>query len=507
MSPSHQRIVEWLALVHSESSEAECRDKNFPCLRKRKRKQSSSVSVSLQHQRRADTNPETHFTTMPTTPPPSNTADQLSLRPNSSTSTVTNAREQQAPREESSPKKRRIYDNNYDVDRTPTAASSKSASLHRPIITPRRSSRPRNTSPIKSVNSLRQLQKPVHVISLGNSSKDLLPEDAYSLYRDIRRHMNSGFVPAPVREDFLQVYGSEADLVPDAWFFEPELQAGESKEEQKTALVTQLRRLTSIQLVACESAQLGRSEPSWNCKVHQPLLDMACGDAIGMPSVTAPGASASMAAYRVRAENVSAATITGDCVPRLWAEAAPDAVSIPACSVTASSTSSASGDGYPNEDVFHDSPTWWQADSHVHSRFGSKKVDFALVVSVADDTPFRAAIDRVTQALALRALLAADHKEQGPAPSQSINPTSYAPLFRDPMAVVIETKSTTASNDPLVQLSFMVAALHRRLVTLSSPGRPLPVRVIPTILAISVVDHHWTVYFAVDRRSRIVSLL
>ncbi|KAH8743220.1 hypothetical protein F5883DRAFT_377975, partial [Diaporthe sp. PMI_573] len=90
-----------------------------------------------------------------------------------------------------------------------------------------------------------------------------------------------------------------------------------------------------------------------------------------------------------------------------------------------------------------------------------------------------------------------------PEPSQSINPTTYAPLQRYPIAVPIETKSTTTPKDPLVQLGFMIAAIHRRLTTFSSPGRPLPVRLIPTVPAILVVDHNWTLYFAADRRDRI----
>lgn len=44
----------------------------------------------------------------------------------------------------------------------------------------------------------------------------------------------------------------------------------------------QLHHLRTTQLVANESFQLGRGEPSWNSKVDQPLLDMVCGDAISM---------------------------------------------------------------------------------------------------------------------------------------------------------------------------------------------------------------------------------
>lgn len=64
----------------------------------------------------------------------------------------------------------------------------------------------------------------------------------------------------------------------DELFFKPELQAGETEDEQKATLLAQLNQLVSIQLVAAESTLLGRNEPAWNCKVHQPLLDLVCGN-------------------------------------------------------------------------------------------------------------------------------------------------------------------------------------------------------------------------------------
>lgn len=513
MPSQHQSITEWLASIDQESNtDVAHQDQDghesdrARYQRKRKRRSDCSSSPS-RRQHKATCMPNT----MPTTPPPSNTGGQgwLPLRSHTSTSTSTEAEEGHGACSgegsgdnisgSGSPQKKRRVDETAttaDIDRTPTAASLASKSIHRrPIMAPKARTRSRNASPIKSVSSLRQLQKPVHVVALGNNNRDLLPEDIYDLYRNVRQRMNSGFVPAPTKEEFLRACGSDADLVTDSWFFEPDLQAGESAAEQRATLLAQLNQLVSIQLVAAESAQLGRNEPAWNCKVHQPLLDLACGNI----------RQESGAVARVRAENISAATITGDCVPRLWVESTAGAGSVPACSVTASSVSSAStDDASHDDDVFRPDPSVL-ADSHVHSRFGSKKVDFALVISPPEEAPLRRAVDRALQGLAVRALDAAETRDV-PEPSQSINPTAYAPLLRDPMAVAIETKSTTGHKDPLVQLGFMIAAFHRRLVTLSSPGRPPPVRLIPTIPVISVVDHNWTLHFAVDRRNRIVSL-
>lgn len=72
------------------------------------------------------------------------------------------------------------------------------------------------------------------------------------------------------------------------------------------------------------------------------------------------------------------------------------------------------------------------------------------------------------------------------------------------MAVAIETKTVTASKDPLIQLGFTIVALHRRLTTIRGPDRLSPLRRITTLPIISVVDHGWAMYFAVDCHTRIV---
>ena len=500
MLSQHQWITEWLGSVHRETDvDALLQDQGghegdrATHQHKRKRRSSSSNSGLRQHK----------ATEMPTTPPPSNEAVQgqlphrphMSLSPSPSSSSEAEGSNDGDTRGSVSPKKKRRVGEitaDEDMDKTPTASSMGLTSIScrcRPILAPKPKTCDRSASPVDSVSSLQKLQKPVHAVDLENKSKELLPEDIYDLYHNIRQRMNSGFVPAPVKEEFLRARGGDADKVKDAWFFKPELQAGETEGEQKATLLAQLNKLVSIQLVSAESARLGRNEPAWNCKVHQPLLDLVCGN---------PG-QISGSFGRIRAENISAATITGDCIPRIRSETTADEDSIPACSITASSTSS-NGD-----DVFHPDP-FLLADSLVHTRCGSEKVDFALVVSPSEEAPLRLAIDRALEGLENRALAASESRYNTPIPSESINPTAYWPLLQDPMAVAIETKTSSAPEDPLIQLGFMVAAIHRRFATLSSPGRPLLVRLIPTIPTISVVEHTWTLRFAVDRRNRIVSL-
>jgi hypothetical protein len=201
--------VEWLASIHQEFDlEAAHQDQGgyeshrAEYQRKRKRR-SDCTSNTSRRQRKATCLPNI----MPTTPPPSNTEAQgrLPLRSRTSTSASTSASTSSSEAGEGhdalsggisggigsgsvSPKKKRRVDEAAtaaDIDRTPTAASVTSRSItRRPIIAPKSKTRGRNTSPIKTVSSLRQLQKPVHVVALGNNNRDLLPEDTYDLYRN-----------------------------------------------------------------------------------------------------------------------------------------------------------------------------------------------------------------------------------------------------------------------------------------------------------------------------------
>jgi hypothetical protein len=152
-----------------------------------------------------------------------------------------------------------------------------------------------------------------------------------------------------------------------------------------------------------------------------------------------------------------------------------------------------------NEDESYVTPAPLPLDSTVSSRAGSKKVDFAIVVDPEPGTPFHAVTQTVLGQLARTPWLSA-----------SINPSSYSPLISAPTAIVVETKTVTASRDPLVQLGLMAVAIHRRLHTLPVPratGGDLLTKTseLVTLPLIAVTDHRWELLLACDQGDKIVS--
>jgi hypothetical protein len=360
---------------------------------------------------------------------------------------------------------------------------------------------------VKSVGDLQLLEKPVQLVELGGRRrKDILPEDVQEVAREISSYVECRFVPELIRQEFVEMLDRDVEDVPEHWFRRDD----DTSEQRHAALLGQLRRLRSVHLSAVESSELGRSEPAWNIKVHQPLLDLAMDDD--------PGSEEMHGGCRVTVEYVSTATLTGDCIPRLRAPSRDDADptthrhpdetssstgSLLACSATSSDTASTTGD---TGDVFLGEMPQFRSvhDGNIHSKAGSKKVDFALVAVPAKETELNVAIQHMIDRLAAKA--AWSRQVAGmPEPSHSINPTAYAPLVRRPIASMIETKIVTSSRDPLVQLGFTVAALHRRLQSFQAESLPLETSPsIITVPLISVVDHDWKLFFACDRRSHIV---
>lgn len=228
---SHDYISDWLASVSPQ-----------PAGRRDERKRKRAAP---------DTSSPTGVTTMPTTPPSS--TSHLSLRHIAD------------PEHRGESPKRRIQDaRQYDFVRTPTASSQS-----RPVLVPGRRRRPRSASPIKSINNLRQLQKPVHILAC--EAADALPDDAYGLYRDIRRCLNSAFIPGSIREEFLHAYGRDADLVPKSWFG-----AEDSEGKDRAALV--LRHPTTGTPVEVEEeygALCVCSSALAACRPHCPRVDIA----------------------------------------------------------------------------------------------------------------------------------------------------------------------------------------------------------------------------------------
>lgn len=386
----------------------------------------------------------------------------------------------------------------------------------RPILRPSSPGK-RSSSPVKAMRDLQRLQKPVRFAqlpSLGRRRKEVLPADVHKIVHEISSRTVGGFIPGILKEEFARMLECDLDDIPAVWFRDDgEASEGSKAEVDKAVLLRELYGLKAILRSAIESAELRRSEPAWNAKVHQPILDLAFGDGLWRDA-DEQGAwpEGEAESRRVGAEYVATATLTGDCIPRLRAqyksgpvqeETASDTSSVLACSATSSSDSTASG--FLDEDVFgniQDMPRARKVhDGTVHSRAGSKKVDFALVITPGRGTRLAQAIDEMIDRLDAQGLANLDAGR--PQPSLSINPTQYEPLQRRPIASIIETKIVPDPQDPqvLLQLGFMVAALHKRMTGFLMHSHPPSYITVPII---SVVCHDWTLHFACDRQSHIV---
>lgn len=441
---------------------------------------------------------------MPDTPPPSESAPPIA----------------------DSPSKKRVWQQDtasLDID---TDATPRNIIRHRPILDPKppssskrdRSASP--SSPIRSVVDLTRLEKPVTIVpAVTAAGNDILQQASLQgVCRSIRRILRySEFVPVEVQNEFSALIRHRGDEVEDAWFAPHSHQIGE-----RLRPVEELGRLLDIHHEALEAVTLGKHEAAWNSAVHHPLLAIAFDD--GRDALTGERVVNDI---RLRVENVTTATIAGECLPRLGMpheqstqleRDTSDTGSIGAWSisqVTASSASSAGGisvtDGSVRDELraqaVVDSQPFIQAtglrafhlDSTVHSKAGSKKVDFAIVCMPRVGTGLHTAIQTVLDRLKSKSL------------SYSISPSTYGPLVDVLMIAAIETKTITASRNPLVQLGLMSVAIHRRLHTLPVPratgSRPLTGRtgMIPPLPMIAVTDHQWQLYLACDQGDSIVS--
>lgn len=192
-----------------------------------------------------------------------------------------------------------------------------------------------------------------------------------------------------------------------------------------------------------ECEQWCRSEAAWNTIVHYPLLRL----------FTSPTAS-------VTVEPITSAQIAPAFRPT-FTNAADDAESIPSMSSVDSTND-------------NDSPTRKAVSIH-------KMVDFALVLS--PDTELETAIkQRVISSN-----------------PPTINQTTYPPLRNRPAPVFIETKTTSGTpGEANIQLGVWIAAWHESMRRISERVMAVPL--------LYVLDGAWTVMFAVDKGTEIVSI-
>lgn len=216
------------------------------------------------------------------------------------------------------------------------------------------------------------------------------------------------------------------------------------------------RRILEIVKLSNESSDLHRSEAAWNTMVHYPLL-------YELTSFSS-----------VRVEPITSAQIDPAFRPSFPSQPYDDASS----QKTGSSFSNmGSMSGYDSN-----APSSRRnATKSVH-----KMVDFALILAPDED---------------LEALIETFSKSS---PTATVNQTAYYPLKSRPAPVFIETKTSAGNIEAAnVQLGVWIAAWHesiRSIMRLSGD-----VERIITVPIIQVVEGVWTLMFAVDAQTEIVS--
>lgn len=343
----------------------------------------------------------------------------------------------------------------------------------------------------KSVD-LSSLQVPVtlHNIPTPQHAKESLPADILPLYTSIRsvafRH--KAFIPAEVRDKIKDIFKDETE---DFWF----RPSSDGSAAAKLQADWEFKSLQSVRAAANKSKELSRHEDAWNAEVNLPVLKLALHSDVDEVRPDHDDDTNLAQGPQVTPELITSATMTVESIPRLGVlerrglgavSQGDEGSSILACSVEGSggppSTSS-------NNNNNNGTSRPASAAAAVHSKQGSKKVDLAILFVPAPSSPLSEAIQYARQ-------------------WGSVNQSMYGPLRQNPIACAIETKTSTASVDPMLQLGIWTVAWYRRMDTLwhtihqgDGRGRGQVV----SLPLISIVDQQWSVYFAVDRGDHIVS--
>lgn len=395
-----------------------------------------------------------------------------------------------------------------DLDETPKVLRGRSRLMLQPV-SPRKGRRQSSSpshSPVKSTLDLSLLEKPVAVARI-RAIFGHLPSDIQALVESVEGlRYHTPFIPMEVRTEVsnIMVHGGEGNPK-SAWFATAFDGSG-----GKQAALEELGSLLDIRHESFNASKFQKYEAAWNTAVHYPLLKLAFEDNSEQRGAEerirlglGPHPDHTREPIHIRVENITNATVTGDCVPCLRDKVAPrtgvgqidDHVGIPAWSLhslSISSTTSGLGD---------EAEPARPAPPLALRRTGHKKVDFAIVIDPEPGSPLHTAIEGIRSAML---------RDTGLPWLTSMNPSNYGPLREAPIAGIVETKVTTASVDPLVQLGLMVAAIHRRLHTLPVQGAVGPSAISETgVLApwplLVITDHRWELFFACDGGSKIVS--
>ncbi|RMJ02219.1 hypothetical protein CDV36_015511 [Fusarium kuroshium] len=158
-------------------------------------------------------------------------------------------------------------------DGPPTgAASSVTGSTQTgPVPGSKKSSR--THSPVKDMTDLRLAEKPIGTIMLESLSQ--LTGDVIDLFHNAKEASESrGIAPHSAREAILADRTPLEPTLTNGTFYDMALWANEHHAEEWDA-TNELKTLKKISQRSREAALLNLTEPAWNARVHEPLLDIA----------------------------------------------------------------------------------------------------------------------------------------------------------------------------------------------------------------------------------------
>ncbi|KAH7302894.1 hypothetical protein B0I35DRAFT_447669 [Stachybotrys elegans] len=338
------------------------------------------------------------------------------------------------------------------MDQRPHSTRSSASSLQRP----------RSTSPSKQLRKMADLltlDRPVR-FKKEMDMRAALPSDVQDLYDAlVLAEHGEGILP-PTLADIPGM--NVRDIRPYMWQQADKAtntqSAGAGTQSSDRSVVDKHHRILGIVKLSNESSDLHRSETAWNIMVHYPLL-------CELTSFSS-----------VRVEPITSAQIVPAFRPSFSGQPSDEESSQKTGSIF-SSTSSISG--YDS----NASPSRMNATRSVH-----KMVDFALIL--APDEDLKALIETFTKS----------------SPTATVNQTAYYPLKSRPAPVFIETKTSAGNIEAAnVQLGVWIAAWHESLRSIMRLGGSAE-RII-TLPIIQVVEGVWTLMFAVDAQTEIVSFL
>lgn len=326
----------------------------------------------------------------------------------------------------------------------------------------------RSKSPVKNAASLDHLAKPVRFITLAPNAVPQLPEDAHELYTKVRDILadHEQILPIEIRPELEDITGRKLG---SHWFKQGGQGGSEQQGKSGESTASGQGGSGSKQEEGINASyKEGRRQRERGREARQICLDE-------LDKFVDIQAAADDCQLQSRHELAWNMLVHLPLLQHIFSGNARHIIE-PVTSVTIAQAFV---------------PRWSNnkaADNAVGDAVNSKKVDFVVKLNPASDI-----------------LNAAIHKAVSlqPVGIDTVNQTTYASLRYHPIALTIETKTSTGSREEAnIQLAIWTAAWYRRLQSLSLA--PLRMITLPLLL---VVEHDWRLYFAVDRGDSIVSLM